>query len=323
MLFNILTLFLPRGYEQVIQTEDPQIAELNRLRAERDAVILAHNYQNDEIQDLADFVGDSLALSQIAARNPAKVIVFCGVHFMAESAAVLSPGKTVLLPAETAGCPMAEMADAAEVIKWRQTYPRAAVVAYVNSSAAVKAVSDYCCTSSNAVKLVQNIPETEIIFLPDQNLGRFVAEHVPEKTIHLWPGYCITHHRIRKEDVLKVKEAHPQAKILIHPECRAEVVALADYTGSTSQIIRYVKESDANTFIIGTEMGILHALKKESPGKTFYLMSPGLVCPNMKQTTVDKVLASLQNLTPIITVNPEIQKKARLALERMLQVTAS
>jgi quinolinate synthase len=307
----------------VMKTDDPRIAEINRLRAERDAVILAHNYQNDEIQDLADFVGDSLALSLIAARTPSKVIVFCGVHFMAESAAILSPDKTVLLPAETAGCPMAEMVDAAAVTQWRQTFPDAAIVAYVNSSAAVKAVSDYCCTSSNAVRLVKSIPETEIVFLPDQNLGRFVAAQVPEKTIRLWPGYCITHHRISKADVIKVKEAHPQASILIHPECRAEVVALADYVGSTAQIIQYVKASAADTFIIGTEMGILHALKKDNPGKTFYLMSPGLICPNMKQTTVDKVLASLQSLTPVIKVEPEIGEKARRALNRMLEVTAS
>jgi quinolinate synthase len=307
----------------VINNADPRIAEINRLRTERDAVILAHNYQNDEIQDLADFVGDSLALSQIAARTPSKVIVFCGVHFMAESAAILSPDKTVLLPAETAGCPMAEMADATEVVKWRQTYPDAAIVAYVNSSAAVKAVSDYCCTSANAVQLVKSIPKTEIVFLPDQNLGRFVAAQVPEKTLRLWPGYCITHHRISKADVIKVKEAHPQAPLLIHPECRPEVVALADYAGSTSQIIQYVKTSRADTFIIGTEMGILHALKKDNPGKTFYLMSPGLICPNMKQTTVDKVLASLQTLTPVITVDPEVGAKARRALDRMLEVTAS
>jgi quinolinate synthase len=307
----------------VINNADPRIAEINRLRTERDAVILAHNYQNDEIQDLADFVGDSLALSQIAARTPAKVIVFCGVHFMAESAAILSPDKTVLLPAETAGCPMAEMADATEVVKWRQTYPDAAIVAYVNSSAAVKAVSDYCCTSANAVQLVKSIPKTEIVFLPDQNLGRFVAAQVPEKTLRLWPGYCITHHRISKADVIKVKEAHPQAPLLIHPECRPEVVALADYAGSTFQIIQYVKTSRADTFIIGTEMGILHALKKDNPGKTFYLMSPGLICPNMKQTTVDKVLVSLQTLTPVITVDPEVGAKARRALDRMLEVTAS
>lgn len=299
------------------------INEINRLRAEQEAIILAHNYQNDEIQALADFVGDSLALSQTAAQTAAKVIVFCGVHFMAESAAILSPDKTVLLPAATAGCPMADMADAAEVLKWRQTYPNAAVVAYINSSAAVKAVSDYCCTSANAVQLVRNIPEREIIFLPDQNLGRYVAGQVPQKTIHLWPGYCITHHRVTAAEVCKVKQLHPQAEILVHPECREEVVRVADFVGSTSQIIKYVRQSDRQTFIVGTEMGILYTLKQENPTKTFYLMSPGLVCPNMKQTTVDKVLAALKTGQPVITVPPEIREKARRALDRMLEYSAS
>lgn len=295
-----------------------QIAEIKRLRAEKEAIILAHNYQNDEIQDLADFVGDSLALSQTAAKTKAKVIVFCGVHFMAESAAILSPDKTVLLPASDAGCPMADMADPETVLEWRNRYPHAAVVAYVNSSAAVKAVSDYTCTSANAVKLVRNIPEDELIFLPDQNLGRFVAEQVPEKTIHLWPGYCVTHYRITPDEVHQVKSLHPEAVLLVHPECRPEVAKLADFIGSTSQIMQYVRESPEKTFIIGTEMGIIHGLQKENPGKTFYLMNPGLVCPNMKQTTITKVLQALQTMSPIITVPPDIRDKAQLTLKRML-----
>jgi quinolinate synthase len=296
-----------------------ELAAIDKLRRERQAVILAHNYQNDEVQDLADIVGDSLALSQAAAKTEAKVIVFCGVHFMAESAAILSPEKTVLLPAENAGCPMADMADAEQVRKWRQMYPKAVVVAYVNTSAAVKAVSDYCCTSANAVKLVRSIPEQELIFLPDQNLGHYVAQQVPEKTIHLWPGYCITHHRVTVAELRQSREAHPDALVLAHPECRQEVVELADYVGSTAQIIKYVKESPAPKFIIGTEMGILHGLKKENPDKIFYLLSPGMICPNMKQTTIPKVLHSLQTLTPVITVEPGIRAKARLALDRMLE----
>lgn len=294
------------------------IAAIRRLREARQALILAHNYQNDEIQDLADIVGDSLALSQAAAATAAPVIVFCGVHFMAESAAILSPDKTVLLPAETAGCPMAEMASADEVLRWRAKYPRAAVVAYVNSTAAVKAVSDYCCTSANAVKLVRRIPETELIFLPDQNLGRFVAEQVPEKTIHLWPGYCLTHHRVTAAELLRAKELHPDAPVLAHPECRPEVTALADFVGSTSQIIAYVREATAAKFIIGTEMGIIHGLQQENPGKTFYLLAPGLVCPNMKQTTVAKVRQALEQMTPVITVDPAVREPARRALDRML-----
>lgn len=294
---------------------------IDRLRNERNAIILAHNYQNDEIQDLADIVGDSLALSRAAAETNARVIVFCGVHFMAESAAILSPEKTVLLPDETAGCPMAEMADASEVLKWRELYPRAAVVAYVNSSAAVKAVSDYCCTSANAVNLVKNIPESEIIFLPDQNLGRFVAAQVREKTIRLWPGYCLTHQRVSPVDVEKIRLLHPEALVLVHPECSPAVVELADYVGSTSQIIKYVKNSEASKFIIGTEMGILHSLKKANPEKTFYLLSSGLVCPNMKRITIPKILSALKNLAPVITVPPEIRLKARRALDRMLEYT--
>jgi quinolinate synthase len=298
---------------------DDHIYEINQLRLQRKAIILAHNYQNDEVQDLADFVGDSLALSRLAADSQAEVIVFCGVHFMAESAAILAPEKTILFPAENAGCPMADMADADEVLKWRKRYPNAAVVAYVNTSAAVKAVSDYCCTSANAVKLVKNIPESEIIFLPDQNLGSYVAKQIPEKTIHLWPGYCITHHQVEPESVKAIKEIHPDAHILIHPECRPEVTDLADFVGSTSQIIDYVKNSSNKKFIIGTEMGIIHGLQNENPDKTFYLLSKGLICPNMKQTTVTKVLKSLQTMGPVIKVPTEIRIKAKQALNRMLE----
>jgi quinolinate synthase len=295
------------------------VNEIERLRKQHNALILAHNYQNDEIQDIADIVGDSLALSRAAASAQSRVIIFCGVHFMAESAAILSPEKKVVLPDETAGCPMAEMADPEEVLRWRKSYPNAVVVSYVNSTAAVKALSDYCCTSANAVKLVRNIPETEIIFLPDQNLGRYVAEQVPEKTIHIWPGYCITHHRVKPEEILQSKALHPDALVLVHPECRTEILKIADFVGSTSQIIEYAKASSHSKFIIGTEMGILHCLKKQNPDKLFYLATPGLVCPNMKRITLPKVLASLRDLAPVITVEPEIRVKAKAALDRMLQ----
>lgn len=293
--------------------------EINLLRIQKRAMILAHNYQNDEIQDLADIVGDSLALSRAAAHSQAEVIVFCGVHFMAESAAILAPGKTILFPAENAGCPMADMADADEVLKWQKRYPKAAVVAYVNTSAAVKAVSDYCCTSANAIKLVKNIPESEIIFLPDQNLGSYVAKQVPEKKIHLWPGYCITHHQVDPESVKSIKDLHPDALVLVHPECRPEVAELADFVGSTSQILNHVKNSSSQKYIIGTEMGVIHGLQKENPDKTFYLLSKGMVCQNMKQTTVAKVLKSLQTMQPVIKVPSEIRAKAIKALDRMLE----
>jgi quinolinate synthase len=306
----------------VNDSPEAQLMEINRLRVAHDAIILAHNYQNDEVQQLADHVGDSLALSRIAAQTTAQIIVFCGVHFMAESAAILAPDKTILLPAETASCPMAKMADAETVLQWRQTYPKAAVVTYINSSAAVKAVSDYCCTSANAVALVKNIPESELIFLPDQNLGRFVARQIPQKTIHLWPGYCITHHRITADDVLRIKALHPHVPVLVHPECQEEVVTLADFAGSTAEILRHVRDSAQSTFIIGTEMGILYSLQTENPTKTFYLLNPGLICPNMKQTTAAKVLSALRNLRPVITVPPEIRNRARRALDRMLDYTS-
>ena len=298
----------------------PLITEIDILRHKRRAIILAHNYQPDEIQDLADVVGDSLALSQAAADNDAEVIVFCGVHFMAENAAILAPEKTVLLPALDAGCPLAEMAEPEAVARARADHPGAAVVAYVNTSAAVKAASDYCCTSSNAVRLVRAIPEREIIFLPDQNLGQYVAAQVPGKKITIWPGFCRTHHRIRVEDVQKAREAYPNAPILVHPECPPAVTALADFVGSTSQIIAKAKILPEQTIIIGTEMGVLHQLKRDNPGKTFFLLSPGLVCPNMKRTSPERVLTSLKDLAPRITVDEPIRSQARRALDRMLAI---
>ncbi|NLG83728.1 MAG: quinolinate synthase NadA [Firmicutes bacterium] len=294
---------------------------IERLRRERRAIILAHNYQPDEIQDLADFVGDSLALSQKAAKTDAEVIVFCGVHFMAETAAILAPEKKVLLPAPDAGCPLAEMAEPEAVLAAKKEHPAAAVVAYVNTSAAVKAVADYCCTSANAVRVVRTIPYEEIIFLPDRNLGHYVARQVPEKRIIIWPGFCVTHHRIRPEEVEAVRATHPDAPVLVHPECPPEVVDRADFVGSTSQIIKKVKEMEAETFIIGTEMGILHQLRKENPGKKFFLLSPGLLCPNMKRTTLERVHHALRELAPVVTVPEPIRTRARTALERMLAIT--
>jgi quinolinate synthase len=298
------------------------IAAIQEWKAKRDAVILAHNYQSEEIQQIADFIGDSFALSRKAAASPAKTILFCGVHFMAESASLLAPEKTVLLPAPDAGCPLADFASADEVRRWRKRYPKAAVVAYINSTAEVKAEADVCCTSSNALKVIASLPEKEIIFLPDQNLGSFVADHFPDRIFHLWPGYCVTHHRVEPAMVDQVREIHPEAEILVHPECRPEVVAKADFVGSTSQLIARVGTSPAKTFIIGTEMGVIPGLQKDYPDRKFFMLTPGLVCPNMKRTTLAKVLESLKNMELRVTVPEALQENARRSLERMLAVGA-
>lgn len=294
-------------------------AEVARLKEEKNAVILAHNYQIGEVQDVADYVGDSFGLAQKAAEVEAEVIIFCGVHFMAESAKILAPEKTVILPVKEAGCPLADMASVEAVRAKKKEHPDAAVVAYVNTSAAVKAEIDVCCTSSNAVKVVESLPEEKIIFLPDKNLGQYVADQT-DKEIIIWDGYCITHHRVDLEELKKAREAHPEAPIAVHPECQPEVVREADYVGGTSGILKFARETDAQSLIIGTEMGMLHRLKKENPGKTFYLLSPRLICVNMKKTTLEKVAESLQNLSPQIEVEEEIAKKARKSLERMLAI---
>ncbi|NTV90575.1 MAG: quinolinate synthase NadA [Clostridiales bacterium] len=294
--------------------------QIQILKKERKATIVAHNYQIDDIQEIADIVGDSFALSKYCADNPAEVIVFCGVHFMAESAKILSPEKTVLLPEIDAGCPMADMVTAEALREEKRKHAGAVVVCYINSSAEVKAESDICCTSSNAVKIIEAIPEKDILFVPDQNLGSYVAEMVPEKNIILWKGFCATHHKIKAEDVLKIKEIHPDALLLVHPECKPEVVALADFAGSTKQIIDFAASSDASKFIIGTEVGVMFKLKKDNPDKQFFLMSPGLVCPNMKKTTLESVYNSLKELKYNIVLDEEIRLKAKGCLDRMLEL---
>ncbi|OGP94518.1 MAG: quinolinate synthase [Deltaproteobacteria bacterium RBG_16_54_18] len=295
--------------------------KIRALKKEKNALIVAHNYQIDAVQEIADVVGDSFALSKYCATASQDIIVFCGVHFMAESAKILSPRKTVLLPERTAGCPMADMVTAADVQELKRRHPRAAVVCYINTSAAVKAECDICCTSSNAVKVIQSLKEEEIIFVPDKNLGSYIAAQVPEKKMIIWEGFCVTHHRVTVEEVIRVREAHPDALVLVHPECRPEVVALADFVGSTKQIIDFATASAEKKFIIGTEMGVLYRLKKDNPEKTFYLLSPGLICPNMKKTTLKSVYNALTQMQYPIEVAEEILIKARSALERMLQVT--
>lgn len=295
------------------------INEINSLRKERNAVILAHFYQPGEVQDIADFVGDSLQLAQKAAETDSDMIVFCGVHFMAESAAILSPDKIVVLPDPNAGCPMADMVDPEDLREEKAKYPGIKVVCYVNSSAEVKAESDICCTSSNAEKIVNFLKGEEILFVPDQNLGKYVAVKT-NREIKLWPGFCPTHHRIEKEDVLKSRKDHPGSKVLVHPECREEVWREADYVGSTAGIIKYAENSPDREFIIGTECGILHELQKRCPDKKFYMLT-NMVCPNMKKTSLKKVRDALLTLSPRITVSKEIREKAIGALEKMLAAT--
>ncbi len=299
---------------------DNLVAEIMLLKTQRDAIIVAHNYQRDEVQAIADVVGDSLALARYCAESAASTIVFCGVHFMAESAKILSPEKTVLLPERDAGCPMADMVEASDLQAWKLEHPGVAVVCYINSSAAVKAESDICCTSSNAVAVVRSLEAREILFVPDCNLGQYVATLVPEKMIHLWPGYCITHHRVTVNDVDAARRAHPDALLLAHPETQPEVWQVADFVGSTKQIIDYAKQSPAQKFLIGTEMGVFWKLRQNNPDKQFFLLAPGLICPNMKKTTLLSVHdALLKNQYPIET-SPAVSEGARTALMRMLAI---
>jgi quinolinate synthase len=297
---------------------------LDRIRALKErkhAVILAHNYQLPEVQDLADFTGDSLELSRKAAATDAEVVVFCGVWFMAETAAILSPQKTVLIPDRHAGCPMVEMAPASDVRAFKAKHPGAVVVTYVNSSAEVKAESDICCTSANAVAVVESIPrDREILFVPDRNLGSYVAAKTGRPLI-LYPGYCPTHARIHAEDVIRARSLHPDAAVMIHPECRSEVWEMADAVLSTSGMCRYARESKAGSFIVGTELGLMHRLKLENPGKAFYPLVESAICPNMKKTTVEKVLFCLEDEQVRVTVPDEIRVRARQAVDRMVAIS--
>jgi quinolinate synthase len=295
------------------------IREIRQLAAKRDALILAHNYQRDEIQALADICGDSLGLSQEAARTDRQVIVFCGVHFMAESAAILAPEKTVLLPRADAGCPMADMINADGVQLMRERHPGAQVVTYVNSSAAVKAESDICCTSANAVRVVNSLVEAEVILTPDRNLGMYIARHTG-KRCHLWDGYCPTHERLTVADVRLAQADFPDALFMAHPECPPEVLDLADHICSTSGMYSYARQNPARRFIVGTEAGILYRLRLENPEKEFILPTTRLICPNMKLTSLDDVRDALLTMSPRITVPPDISARARLALDRMLAV---
>jgi quinolinate synthase len=295
--------------------------EIRELLKERDAVMLAHNYQRDEIQEIADHAGDSLGLSQVAAESESSVILFAGVHFMAESAAILAPDRTVLLPRHDAGCPMADMITPEIVAQLREKYPGGTVVAYVNTSADVKAVSDICCTSGNAVNVIRSLPEDAepIIMIPDQNLAQYVATQVDREIV--WhDGYCPIHHMYTAEDVLKVKEEHPDAVFAAHPECRPEVLELADHITSTSGMYTFARESDAQKIIVGTEKGVIYRMQLDSPDKVFIPLSENMICPNMKLTRLEDVRDALLNMEPVITVPESIRVAAKLTLDRMLAV---
>ena len=295
------------------------VDKIQELKAKRGAVILAHNYQIGEIQDVADFVGDSLELSRKAAETTADTIVFCGVHFMAETAKILSPQKTVLLPDLEAGCPMADMITVEQLREFKTKHPGSPVVAYVNTSAAVKAEVDICCTSANAIKVVESIEADEIIFIPDMCLADYVASKTRKKIIP-YPGFCPTHHRILPEDILRQKALHPDALVIVHPECTRAVIQLADGVYSTSGMVRFAKESPANEFIIGTEKGILHRLQKDSPDKKFYAPTEHTICPNMKKITLEKLAWSLEDNQYPIELPADIIGKARGAIQRMIAI---
>ncbi|MBI9021187.1 MAG: quinolinate synthase NadA [Verrucomicrobia bacterium] len=295
--------------------------QIQELKVRRGAIVIAHNYQVDEVQAIADFTGDSLELSRKAAQLREEVVVFCGVHFMAETAAILSPDKTILIPDPNAGCPMADMVTADKLRALKAQHPGAKVVCYVNSSAEVKAESDICCTSSNAVKVCESLGDVEIIFVPDRNLGAFVAEKLGREFI-LYNGFCPTHERIRDIDVLAMKAQYPGALVLAHPECNKPVRDLADELLSTGQMCHFATASENREFIIATELGINYRLRTENPGKRFYPVNPDrAVCPNMKKITVEKILWSLQDMKQRVTVPANIAARAVGCIERMLEIS--
>jgi len=307
------------------------IGKIKNLKKERDAVILSHNYQISLIQDIADFIGDSLELAKIAKTLKERVVVLCGVYFMAETISILAPDKIVLIPDMNAGCPLADSITVSEIKKLKAEHPKALVVAYVNTSAEVKAMSDYCCTSANAVSIVENVPSEEVIFIPDKNLGSYVQEHT-QKKVYLSRGFCPAHNVIDKSDVLEINRIHPGAKFVAHPECKREVLAVADAVKSTTGILNYVKNDNnkefyssvtcapCEQFIIGTEEGLIYRLKKENPTKEFYTFSKPIFCPNMKKITLEKVLSSLENMQYVVKVKEDVREKARLAIERMFEI---
>jgi len=299
--------------------DEETASKIKELKKKNNTIILAHNYQIPEVQDIADFLGDSLDLAMKATKSDAKNIVFCGVDFMAESAQILNPDKTVIIPDIEAECPMANMVDINDLKKLKNDHPNAEVVAYINTTAETKTLSDICCTSANGKKVVKSLTSKKVIFIPDRNLGAYIQRFVKDKEMIIWPGICPTHHRIRKEEILNLKEKHPDAEILVHPECRPEIIDIADHAFSTNGMVNHAKKSDTKEFIIGTEKELCYRLTKENPNKTFYPIKTA-ICPNMKKITLDKVLNSLETLEPKIKVPDEIMKKAKQPLQRMMEV---
>jgi len=293
-------------------------AEILKLKKEKNAVLLAHNYQIPEVQDIADFLGDSLGLSKISKAAKNEVIVFAGVKFMAETAKILSPQKKVLLPVLEASCPLAEMIEPQELIELKQKYPDAWVVSYVNTTAQIKALSDVCCTSANAVTVVKNVPVKKVIFVPDKNLGWWAQKNVPEKEVIIWPGYCFVHEYFSYTELKEARRLHPDAQIMVHPECLKEILEAADFVLSTSGMLAWAKESRAKKFIVGTEEGLIYLLKKENPDKEFYSLGNAKFCTNMKRTTLADLHRALTKDEYKIELSPEIIEKAQIALERMV-----
>lgn len=294
--------------------------KIKELKKKRNAVILAHNYQLPEVQDIADFYGDSLELSRKAAKTEAEVIIFCGVYFMAETASIICADKKIIMPDGDAGCPMANMIKAADIKQLREKHPGSLVVGYVNTPAEVKAELDICCTSTNAVAVVNALAgKKEIIFVPDKYLADFVSKRTHKKLIS-WNGFCPTHVKILPEDIEREKKFHPQAKVVAHPECLPSVLALADEVLSTSQMCKFAGQTDAKEIIVATEAGLIYRLKKDNPGKEFYPASEAAVCPNMKRTTQEKVLWALEELKEEVRVTEHIRSRAKQAIDKMLEI---